>query len=361
MQMYITHASGDAAVVVAGEDDLGIGEVLAMPDAEPLGFRCQIKASIAHARACKAAQMSARKAAAAVAGLQVVEGNLEILLQVVPGAAQFVGMPHRVGRQLAKRKRGVTPEHYKVPVRAVHIPSKTKLKMGITHKKLICLGADLVERRQRRGITEFLKNIKWHLLQRVPETKFIHNVYVHMWDEVNTRLRPQKVGTTRVVKKWAHQQIIMQKGALVTMMKDLKDGHRERHCSVWLCRPRPVETLTSNELLRAVMDAFPKQYHFEDEVAISETARSATSSTIIMVPDGVSSNIAMLKQRAFTWETQIRPLYDNILFLGDTCGIHQHHRAKLTLKALKFHVCRHFSIANLNRLGSMHIQVIHGI
>ena len=146
-----------------------------------------------------------------------------MMLLIAPGAAQVLGKS-RAPMHIAKRKKGLKPEHFKIPARAVHIPSKTKIQMGTSHKRLICLGADLVDTRQQKGIGQFLKNIKQELARCLPKTKFIHNVYLHMWDEVNTRLRPQKVGKTRAVRKWSHQQVIMQKGALASMMKDLRDG-----------------------------------------------------------------------------------------------------------------------------------------
>ena len=110
--------------------------------------------------------------------------------------------------------------------------------------------------------------------------------------------------------------------------------------------------------MNPILDALPKELHPFDAVALLETSASASSSTLTLVCDKASANMVILRQIAFFFLARVYTVVKNLLLLCDSCGVHLHHRAKLAVKRLKIHTCKHFSMAAIHRQSPIHNEVL---
>ena len=96
-----------------------------------------------------------RKADTAVAALDLVANS-------APAVASMLG---RQGVSVGRLSRdSLTPQHFHILVRAMHIPSKRCLNLGVKHKRLICLGAKLFWRGKRLASSGWASAAKKHYL-----------------------------------------------------------------------------------------------------------------------------------------------------------------------------------------------------
>lgn len=115
---------------------------------------------------------------------QVSDSNqaLNVVTGLLPDAAALIGRPggaHHIG----KKKKGLSPAHFVLLVRAAFLKTNSKLALGIKHKRLVCAVANFLVCRQTLAMSFLLRSCQASLLSGAPQgilSKGIHVSYTHV-------------------------------------------------------------------------------------------------------------------------------------------------------------------------------------
>lgn len=313
----------------------------------------------AYARAHKKAKAAEKKAALAIAKHEESSTTLHSVGVMVPGAAKLLGKTHT--EAIGKKTKSLVPSHLLLAVRALHLPLRSGINMGIKFRRLVAAGADLVLRRQSSTLTACLESSRERLDPMHPGHCLVHVCDTHLWDEVELKFR-HTVDGRRAEKKATTQGTMVQRGSVAITLFDPVTSSTMTSAEPWLCKPLLVTGAAAADLLPAILSASPVQFRF-DLGAMMTTMQAVGSFTWQPMCDKASSNLSILKLWGHALETVIEPALGKKapLYWPDTCGIHLHHRAKLQLRELRRHTMRHFSIANLYRLASVQRSMMESL
>lgn len=313
-------------------------------------------ACIAHARMHRSVQVAQKRAAEAGAREQEAIRVVDTVCAVLPAAAKLIGKPTQgaIGRTKTS-----SPVDFICLVRALHLPATTQVRLGVKLRRLICLGAKLIEMRQNVGLACLLRNSRLALEHVAGPSRHVHIMHMQMWDEVQTKFRFRASTTARENSLATEVRTVVQRGAVVCTLMDKLRNQLATYGEYWLARPLEVSDTRAGSLLPAIEKGSPAALLFSDTHAIQEVARSVSSFTYMPMSDRAGSNVSIMKHWGAKWEAELLKLREHegtgrLLYWPDTCSIHLHHRAKVQLKGLQHHLVRHFSIANLHR--QQHIQ-----
>ena len=283
---------------------------------------------------------------------------LDLVVASVPAVAKLVGR-NKSGTNIGRAKH-VQPSSFKLLSRAIHMPLKSRLHLGISHHRFLCAGAKLILNRQREGLSRLLHRSEESLSLPVAGLqRKVHLTYWHMWDEVSCKFRRFASKRFRSNRMAQHQQTIMQRGALVTTMVDLQADAMTHHSEYLVCQPQQVASTDAASLWPAIFASMPAEFSIEHLDRLTDCLKQVSSLTIGWLGDKASGNLLLMKRFCHMWETHLLPsIGPKLLVLPETCGVHVHHRSKLQLKPLRFHTYRHFSLVNLYRLQSVQDSMI---
>ena len=134
----------------------------------------------------------------------------------------------------------------------------------------------------------------------------------------------------------------------------MRDPAREDEKSVlkysapWLCEAKRVKGTSALSL--------SKQIHADMPVSLEPTSSDiavvcehADTVTFNLVPDKASGNVLFLRKTAKDHYEVVRPKHPNSLLLLDTCTQHSHNRGKRSVKPMRKHILKHYSIGHVVR------------
>ena len=110
----------------------------------------------------------------------------------------------------------VKPSYFLVLTRAVHLPPKTKTRLGIDIQTLICAGADLIEHRQSAALLSMIGASKKSLHDDTIEnaTRNVNVNSAHAWDEVRSKFTWRPSPKYRARRKATQVPTLVQKGVV---------------------------------------------------------------------------------------------------------------------------------------------------
>jgi hypothetical protein len=334
---------------------------LVLPEAPLIKFARRSRELMAYSRAKGAAKVARRRETTSRNLATTAVTTLDLAVQTLPGFAQLVGRSDKsinVGKiPIAKLK----SHQLHILTRAIHMPSKSNVQLGIKHKRLICAGAKLLLNKQRCGFEKLVRSSAAALSIEGASSRFVHLQYSHLWDEVNCKFKKVQAKRLREARSATNQQIIVQRGSVAFTLGDVHRRRARQYFEPWLCQPRQVRSTDAASLMPAVLEALPPMFHMLDLATVSKLSKSVSSATVVLLGDKASANLLMMKQFGQRWEEEVHPFCENVLLWMESCGVHLHHRTKLLVRPLKHHVSRHYSIASLFRLNNIQSQMIKNL
>lgn len=366
-------APESAPVAVAESGNAPLGAQLDFPPAmdlslteegrRPLKFGHRTPESAAFARQAKEAKRAKTQAAAAASELAEASGALQAITTLLPGAAALVGQP-KVQHIERKRAAETTPSQFVVLTRAAHLGSASKLSLGIRHKRVIRVAADLLLRRQRRGLRGLLgwaRNRSKGSSSRDPTggERKMHFNYTHLWDETKVRhgSKHAKLKGQRRSRMGISGHTLVQRGGVSWCLGAEGASPSAMLSEPWLALPMQVDSTSAEGLCPAISDSLPPEFSFASLSEMCALAKEVGTITFLPMSDKASGNVKILRMWAAAIEQQAGAGVGDagageqrVLYFPDTCGIHIVARGKLVLKELRMHVMRHYSISNLSRL-----------
>lgn len=334
---------------------------------EPRPLFPTMQARAAYARSKLAAQRATKKLKVAQASAATAQADLALAAAVLPN----------VGRLLQKGKRSrvlnkatTKPIHYCAMALGAFLASRQMVNLGIKRKKLIAAAADLVCKRQARGLRLVAMNAaKLKSCADPPSSRqrqpFLVCAYSHEWDETTSVIRRVSCASKYQLRKaflGVPAHTLVQRGtfhfAIATSEPPATGSFREE----WVSPPRIVKGTASNEIFPAIAEGMPHQLDLRDLGAVRDFTRGFDACIFQPLGDRASSNLSIMKMWGQRCEEN---LLDNLgikcLYWPDTCQAHSHHRGKLELKTLQHHTVRHFSLANLHRLPSVQDKLVASV
>lgn len=355
-------------VVHAGAEDQhgpldGHGvEVLAVPPRAK--YARQSAELMMFARQCKSIKQKDKKIKGLSEQLAQTTGALEMVTNALPGAAAMLGK--QGGCVVGRVKKGLSPKHFLVLIRAAFMASKTKCAVGIKHKRLVCAASKLILARQTLALDSALRSCRALVRPSQPEhvaaEKAIHLTYVHMWDETQVRSKARRSDKYRKTGLAIKAETMSQRGAVRMCLMNTGADSADHHDEAWLCKPIQVSGTSAPALITALDQNIPAPFKLGDIAALKALSDSVTSFSFLPISDRASGNVAIMRY----FVAQLEKLHDeegvnNILILPDFCGVHAHHRGKLSLKPVRPHIMRHFSVAHLYRLEPVQSRMIRRV
>lgn len=190
----------------------------------------------------------------------------------------------------------------------------------------------------------------------------MHVSYLHMWDETQVRSQARRSNKYRRIGLGISAQTMSQRGVIGFRMINTISGGYATFDEAWLCRPWQVVGTSAPALVPAILENMPAFLQECSMHSLKALAGMASSFTFLPISDKASGNINILRFFAHKVQ-QLREQHGvtNILILPDVCGVHQHHRGKLSPKLVRWHTMRHFSSANLYRLEPIQARMIRHV
>ena len=332
---------------------IDLGLALALPEPKKLNFAQRSAEHISHARSVLMRNVAKRQAGTAEARATTAEQVVDTLAAAIPDASKIIG---RTSTTAIGRRKNLQPYDFTVISRAIHLGRSTKLKLGSKRKRLVTMASNIALRRQKKAVSGLVKSASKHVRGPAasPDTRHIHLSYSHSWDEVNAKYVHRRDRKYRGLKTVNHQQTIGQRGRMCIGMGDFVNKRSTNFFESWICKPFHVEGTSAPALYPAILQALPEELNWQKVAKVQDTMSDVTSATIFLMGDKASGNVSMMKKVVGLWKSEVMAATNHKLKLfPESCGIHLHHRAKLQLKPSKFHVMRHYSIANLCRLQNI--------
>lgn len=253
----------------------------------------------AYARAGLALKRATAKAKSATAAAANARSDLKIVSAVIPGAARLLGKTVSKKRYLAKT--ATNARDMCALAFVAFMKAKSKINVGLKHRRLIAAAARLVQDRQALGLQQLVAAAAQHRAQRLPGAQSSTiGVYTHEWDE--TRAFFRRFSRTKVNKgNGVWDQTIAQRGAWHT---GLADGHgRNLHWSEqWLVAPRIVPGTAAKDLLPAIKSGLPSAFGNDGLAELEELSRSLDRTVFAPIGDKASANLRILQVWGNTFE-----------------------------------------------------------
>lgn len=279
--------------------------------------------------------------------------KLNLITALVPSAAALLGFQ---STHIGKMKT-LTPLDCLFLVRACFLKSTTQCSIGVKLKRLVLFMAKLVCHRQAEGLTYLLQKSSLALVSHT--SAHIHVAYHHLWDEVLSKfaMRHDDQGH-RTSSMGVSEQVLAQHGFVQFTMHQVDTTRCSSFSNDWLIRPMRVDGTRAEHVMPALLASVPSQFKWTDTSAMKALVASCSSFTFMPLCDKASGNIRLLHYFAYLWESSINPATKgSVKIWAETCTAHLHHRCKLQLKGVKYHIARHFCIANLVRLGDVQRRI----
>lgn len=343
------------------EPDLldGLAPLDLLPEPRPHKFQRRGNDLMAVARGCRATQAATARSEALSAELQSTKAALGAIMTLLPSAVALVGRAK--AEHIGKKRRGLTPNDVILLCRAAFIPSKAKLSLGVKHKRVIAMLADLVLRRQALGFERILG----HCRMKVAASEatmgtlrtLVHLTYAHLWDETKVKRSDRGPNKYKQSRLGVHGETMAQRG--VVSRVSLDTGGADTFHEYWLAQPMQVETVSAAALLPAIELGMAKPLSLQDKASLAQLLESVDSYTFMPVCDRASANLSILRWWGHSLGEDLpESIRHKVLYWPDTCGIHILARGKLVLGELREHTMRHFSISKMHRLDNVRTRML---
>lgn len=326
-----------------------------------LRFARQSRELMSHARSARAKKAAAKKVERLESAVVVRNMAIDTVIRSLPVAGKLLGKASAASAIGRKQARSLRPSDLKVACRGMHLPAKLAPNLGVKQKRLIATGAKLLLMRQQSGMRRLLRRSRAALAVGFPDQakeRSVHVSHAHMWDEVNARFRFNRDRKFKRSRMSVGTQTVVQRGTCQIALVDSENKRARRFQEHWLCQPKQVAGTAAEAVYPAVLSGLPDALRLDDADSLHASMESVSSATLMFIGDAASSNILLMKKLVEMWEHLPEQEKKSLLVLCDTCGIHMHHRAKLTLGTLRPHTMRHFAIANLHRQHTVQDQVL---
>ena len=288
---------GDAAGADPGDleqIDLDMAE-LAVPEPKRLRLGYQSAASTSHARAAKLLKLEKARNEAKQADIDRGRGTLSLVATLCLAVSKLVntGKSSHVGRIKAA---SLTVRHFALLGKAIFLPAKHVLQVGVRLTRAICMAAACFEGRQSTGIDTLLATGR-QLMEARPASSLqqVHLAYAHLWDEVDVQARARRSKRLRVSRMQVKGSVLVQRGVFQTDTADLKSKQRNHHDELFLIQSVAVDGSAGGALLPGLRSGMPAKFSFENLPAMASLLRSCDSVCYLPLCDRASGNMAILR------------------------------------------------------------------
>lgn len=318
---------------------------------------------MAYARQRKATKAAVTRAAVAEEKAERSNIALRTVSAMLPGVAALLGQGP--GKSIGHQKQPLKPSQFLLLSKAAFLPSGRAPALGVKHKRVICAATNFLQTRQRVALKHMLQRSHRALTlpTRAPDDqhhRYVHMSYLHIWDETKVKSQNKKKRqNTRQTHTGLHAQTLMQRGVLKITCgeNELESNFVEN----WLCKGVQVPSTTADSIYGGLKKSMPSEFflaHADGTDDLAEAAKSVTSLTVQALCDRASGNLVILRWWAHEVARLPEGLRQKVLYWPDTCAVHAQSRGKLTLKGLRKHTMRHFSIAHLHRQAHIHNSMV---
>ena len=167
-------------------------------------------------------------------------------------------------------------------VRALHVPRKLGVRLGVRHDRLVCAGADLLLTRQDRTLAAMLASSRASLAEnRAAATRRVHVSHVHTWDEVQVKFRWKPSSKFRLGRKATIVPTMVQRSVIGFTLTDLRRRMSLCFEEYWLCKPTEVFGTTAVCLLPARKNVAPQKLQFDDLAGARPLLKDLSSFTFM--------------------------------------------------------------------------------
>eukprot|EP00959_Pyramimonas_sp_CCMP1952_P473767 9502301-Pyramimonas_sp.AAC.3 len=314
---------------------------------------------VRHARDCKKARRQEAIIEKQSQQLKAADARLQVAAALAPAVSTTVGSaPSRIGRKSIDQ---LIPQDFTVLTRAVFVKPTVGVALGIKHQRVIAAAAGFLLERQQGALFSMI-TVSKNILQKF-ECARAHVCFTHLWDETRVKFRRfQETG--RGTKMGTFVQTMAQRGYLSMTLLDRTSGEYSMARETWLIKPIEVEGTSAAALLPGIEKAIPYHFCLRDFAALARALRSISHVSIMPMCDKASGNISLMKFWGHSLSImmeQMPTIAKRVLYWPDCCGVHLHHRGKVSLTALREHTMRSYSIANLYRLQDVRAKMVSGL
>ena len=275
---------------------------------------------------------------------------LNTAVTCLPGASKLLGISINQATAIGRVKK-LEHHHFTLVCRSLSCASIMHLNMGVKRARLLLAARLLILCRQARGLAVLLSSCLQNRIQHRSRTDFsVDLTYSHEWDETDSTFKPFGHGRAIASRMGIHVQTIQQRGQVSVALDSGTLDRTMTWVEEWLCPALVVEGTRGLHLLPAVHKFFPKEFLLTGSVeTLKKTLASVDSFTFAPCSDAASGNVVVMKAWGHLIESIRRLVGPRLLSLPDACQVHSHQRGKASMKAVKVHLSRHFSMSKLLR------------
>ena len=175
------------------------------------------------------------------------------------------------------------------------MPVKTRTKVGVDLRRLVCAASVLVEERQNKSLDAMLANSHTALNAVSDSSRRVHASYAHAWDEVRVKLIWKAFKKYRDSRKASNVPTLVQRGVLSFTLMSLPLGNARTYSEQWLSRPRELTGTTAQDFKPAIEAGSPGHFSFTDVEACRKLLQDVSSFTFMPLPDGAGANVLTMK------------------------------------------------------------------
>lgn len=343
------------------EDAQG-GDAAEPPAKQRLKFAQRDGLLMAHARQAKSLKQQGRAMESLSQKLKDTTRVVDMVAGLMPGVASLIA---RSATAIGRMKKNLCATHFVLLARAACMGAKANISIGIKFKRLVCVAARLVLLRQALAMDFILRSCQASL---EPEssgeerTKAVHLAYIHLWDETQVRAKARRAQKFRKTGLGTSMETMSQRGAIGLCMINAQTGESVFFDETWLCRPYTVSGTPAASLFPALDKNMLNCLRIDNDDSLRALSLAVSSFSFLPICDKASGNLSILRH----FVRRLKMMFElyritNLLILPDVCGVHNHHRGKLSLKGLRTHTMRHFSIAHLYRLEPVQRRMIERV
>lgn len=311
-----------------------------------------------HARQHLALQRTQERLRQATTAANTAQSTLDLVAKVLPGAGALLG-----GSASRRRldKKSAVPTDFCALALVAYVPCKRELQVGVKRKRLICAVANLLKERQASALQTLLANGRMRFASR-PASTWSLFAYGHQWDESRAffaRFTSAEEFKHRAARTGQHVQMLVQRGACHFLFDDADKDQSAHYTEQWLIPHTVVDGTSAQAIHPAIVASMPSCMRWQEAAPAHELAQSMDISVFLPLGDKASSNVLLQKRWGYEWEFVTLPsVGPKVLYLAESCQVHQHHRGKAQLPLLRRHLGRHYSTVQMSRLPEVQKKYI---
>eukprot|EP00959_Pyramimonas_sp_CCMP1952_P466197 9489586-Pyramimonas_sp.AAC.1 len=202
--------------------------------------------------------------------------------------------------------------------------------MGVKQKRIQAAACYVAQRRQRLAFDYCLDKSAVAIRG---EGRIVHITAGHMWDEVEVKQAWRPSEAYRILKKNVAMPTLVQRTTISVALGDLQRGLCNQFQTYWLSQPSEVCGTKAHDLHPGIVKHMPANLNLTDAAIMRDTLSKVSSMTFMPMCDRASSNMSILRMWGSAEQKlkdELGELGNRLLYFPDTCGIHSHHRGKIS-------------------------------